>query len=317
MTLNKFKNFLDNKNCLKIICGAGNKDLKEITNLCALYAAAGCRFFDLNASAETIKAAKEGIRFVNKDEDCFLCASVGTKDDPHFVKCGIKPDKCSGCGECADNCPQKAITKTGGKYFINKDSCIGCTRCMDVCKHGAVKSYYEEMSLPDIIPQLINEGIDCLEYHIITDNKKEIYDGWKTITDLYKGPVSVCLDRSKLGNEDVIKCLKEMKASCNNLFMVQADGAPMSGGKDDYRTTLQAVAMADIIDKADITPYIFISGGTNSKTKKLAELCSIDATGISIGSYARKIVKDYIKDENFLTNKDLFNKALEVIQCII
>ena len=62
--------------------------------------------------------------------------------------------------------------------------------------------------------------------------------------------------------------IKMLKNSCNNIFMVQADGAPMSGGSDDYRTTLQAVAMADIVDKANITPYIFISGGTNSKTKK-------------------------------------------------
>jgi len=317
MNSQNFIEYLNRKNCLKIICGAGNKDLKEITNLCALYASAGCKFFDINASVEAIKAAKAGIKFAGKEKDCFICVSVGTKDDPHFVKCSIDSDKCIGCGKCADICLQKAILKIDDYCMVKKDKCVGCGRCIEICKQNAVESYSEEMSFPDIIPKLIKEGIDCLEYHIITDNQKEILDGWKIITNLYNGPISVCLDRSKFGNETVIKCLKNMKESCNNLFIVQADGAPMSGGKDDYRTTLQAVAMADIVDKSRITPYIFISGGTNSKTIDLASLCSIDVTGISIGSYARKIVKEYIENENFLTDRTLFNKALEIVKHIV
>ena len=168
----------------------------------------------------------------------------------------------------------------------------------------------------DLISQITNEDTDCLEYHIITDNTKEISDGWKIITNLYNGPVSVCLDRSKFGNENIVKILKEMKNSCKNLFIIQADGAPMSGGEDDYRTTLQAVAAADIIDKAGITRYIFISGGTKSKTKELAKICSVDVTGISIGTYARKIVRKFIEEDDFLTNKTSFDKALEIIRCI-
>ena len=36
---------------------------------------------------------------------------------------------------------------------------------------------------------------------------------------------------------------------CPDRMIVQADGIPMAGGEDDYRTTLQAVACADIVDK--------------------------------------------------------------------
>ena len=317
MDINNFKRFLDNKNCYKIICGAGNKDLNEITNLCALYASAGCRFFDVNASVEAIRAAKEGIKFAGKEKDCYICVSVGTNDDPHFIKYHIDSDKCISCGDCADVCIQKAIKQEKCSFFIEKDKCIGCKRCISICKNQAIKSYHEDISLSDIIPSIIKEGFDCLEYHIITDNEKEITEGWNLIKKMYHGPVSICLDRSKFGNEQVIKCLKTIKASCDNLFIVQADGAPMSGGEDDYRTTLQAVSMADIVDKAEITPYIFISGGTNSKTKKLAELCDINATGISIGSYARKIIKDYIENEHFLTDKTIFNEALNIVRKII
>jgi len=317
MTVSDFKNFLNRKNCLKIVCGAGNKDLNKITNLCALYAAGGCRFFDVNASVEAIHAAKKGFKYAGKEKEVFICVSVGTKEDPHFTKYCINPEKCSNCGVCTDICLEKAVTQTNNSYSIKENKCIGCGKCFNICKNRAIESFHKAIPFSDLISKITNEDIDCLEYHIITDNIKEISEGWKIITNLYSGPVSVCLDRSKFGNENIIKILKEMKNFCNNLFIVQADGAPMSGGEDDYGTTLQAVATADIIDKAGITPYIFISGGTNSKTKELAKMCSVDVTGISIGTYARKIVRKFIEEDDFLTNKTSFDKALEVIRCIV
>ena len=317
MNGSNFKSFLDNGNCLKIVCGAGNKDVHEIKNLCALYASAGCKFFDINASVEAIRAAKAGLKYAGKENEAFLCVSVGTNDDPHFIKCDIDSSKCSGCGNCEEVCSQKAVFKMNKIYSMQKNKCIGCKRCISVCKKQAINIVEEEHSFRDIIPLLIEEGFDCLEYHIVSDNETAITEGFNTIKTLYKGPISICLDRSKFGNERIEACLKKMKASCHNLFMIQADGVPMSGGKDDFRTTLQAVAMADIVDKANITPYVFISGGTNSKTKELAKLCEIETTGISIGSYARMIVKEYIENENFLTDKKIFDEALKIVKQII
>ena len=317
MSFDGFKAYLDNKECVKIICGAGNRDFSGITNLCALYSSAGCRFFDVNPSVKAIRAAKEGIILSGREKDCFICVSLGTSDDPHFVKCRIDSSKCKSCGSCEKVCLQNAIKDGNGSFVVNTDKCIGCGRCIEACKNDALETSPEPISISDVLPALINEGIDCVEYHIITEDENGIMEGWKTITDLYKGPVSVCVDRSKFGNERIQKCLKLMKDSCDNLFIVQADGAPMSGGEDDYRTTLQAVAMADIIDKTGITPYIFISGGTNSKTAELAKLCGLDCTGVSIGSYARKIVKEYIENEDFLKNKELFGRALERAKSIL
>ena len=317
MKNDNFKSFLDSKKCFKIICGAGNKYYNEITNLCALYAVAGCRFFDVNPSVEAIQAAKAGFKYAGKEKECFICVSVGTNDDPHFMKCDIDSNKCSACGACEKACMQQAVKTKTGTYYIEKDKCIGCQKCRTACKSSAINTYRDEMSLSDTILPLLKEDFDCLEYHIITDSETEIMNGWKNIISMYNGPISVCLDRSKFGNEQVVKCLKKMKSSCNDIFIVQADGAPMSGGEDDYRTTLQAVSMADIIDKANITPYIFISGGTNSKTKELLKLCNIDVTGISIGSFARKNVKEYIENDSFLTDKGIFNKALALAKRII
>ncbi len=47
--------------------------------------------------------------------------------------------------------------------------------------------------------------------------------------------------------------------------IIQADGIPMSGADDTYKTTLQAVAMAEIIQNANLPVHIVVSGGTNSK----------------------------------------------------
>ncbi len=311
------KDYLNSKECVKIICGAGNKDYSEITKLCALYAAAGCRFFDVSASIEAVRAAKLGFKLAGKENECFLCVSVGTKNDPHLTKCKIRDDICISCGICAEKCMQNAIYKCDKYYSVKENKCIGCRKCMPSCPVNAIENYSEDLSLSDILPPLINEGVECIEYHAISDNEEEVMSGWNVITKLFNGALSVCLDRSKLGNDALVERLKALKNSCNNLFIIQADGATMSGGLDDYRITLQAVAAADIIERADITPYIIMSGGTNSKTMELARLCGVNVSGYAVGSYARKIVKPFIEKDDFLNNKNDFNEALKIAKTLI
>jgi uncharacterized oligopeptide transporter (OPT) family protein len=91
----------------------------------------------------------------------------------------------------------------------------------------------------------------------------------------------------------------------------------MSGGSDDYKTTLQAVAMAEVIQNADLPVYIMLSGGTNSKTAELAKMCGINYWGIAIGSWARKIVKQYTLKEDFWEDKNAQEKAIMVARGLI
>ena len=313
MSTDDLKKYLDSRKCFKLICGAGNKNFKEITKLCALYSEAGCRFFDVNASVEAVNAAKEGFKIKKKENECFLCVSVGTKNDPHLTKYKINLTKCNNCGLCKSVCIEKAICNN----IIDENICIGCKKCISVCAYNAIESYSKGIDLLKILPEIIEKRIDCIEYHIISENDEEIEEGWEIITKLYKGALSICIDRSKSGNEKLINRLKKMKSKCNNLFMVQTDGNPISGGNDDYNTTLQAVAAADIIEKANITPYIIMSGGTNSKTMDLARLCSLNVTGTAVGSFARKIVKEYIEKEDFLENKIIYENALKIAKQLV
>lgn len=315
MTINEdLIHLLKEKKCFKLICGAGNEDEKEVEKLVFLYAKAGCKFFDLSANLNIIKAAKRAIKKCNDKEKRFLCVSVGIKGDPHINKAKIIKNKCIKCKKCEKICPQNAIKKG----TVIKEKCIGCSTCLNECKNNAIQIECNYKNLNEILPPIISEEIDCIEFHAISDNENDIYEKWKVINSLYKGILSICIDRQKLCNEKLSICLQEMIKSRNPYTtIVQADGTPMSGGKDDFKTTLQAIATAEIVQNQKLPIFTIISGGTNSKSTELAKLCNIEINGVAIGSFARKIVKEFISKDDFYNNKTNFNKALNIAKNLI
>ena len=87
--------------------------------------------------------------------------------------------------------------------------------------------------------------------------------------------------------------------------IIQADGNPISGGSNDYKSNLQTLAFAELIRNSGINSILILSGGTNEKTLEFAKLCNIDINGVAIGSYARKLVNEYVKRDDFWFNKDV------------
>ena len=307
------KDLLESKRCFKLVCGAGNEDVLQVENMTALYAKAGCRFFDVNASSEVVEAAKRGLKFAEVDDAC-ICVSVGIKGDPHVCKAQIDYDKCIGCGQCDEICPQRAIVY----HKVKKAKCIGCGRCLKVCPKGAISYISEPKELSEVLPPLVKSGIDCIELHAMGENSCEIEKNWDYIKENFDGIISICTSRGKLSDKALIERIKTMTENLAPYrVIVQADGFPMSGGEDDYKTTLQAVATAEIVQNENLPVYIMLSGGTNSKTAELARMCGINYHGIAVGSYARKIVRKYIESKDFLTNKDKFNEALKIAESLV
>lgn len=297
----------NNKKIFKLVCGAGNECEQDVERLTALYSSVGAQIFDVCAKPEIVEAAKKGIKFSKIENDRYICVSVGIKGDPHISKANIDKTKCNNCGECEQICPNNAIINA----TILKKNCIGCGNCYKNCLKEAVYMQDNDMDLNIVLPEIIKLGIDCIELHATSETDDDIWKKWDIINKHYNGIVSICIDRLNLGNKQVLDRLKRMLNSRKPYTtIIQADGIPMSGSDDTYKTTLQAVAMAEIIQNANLPVYIFISGGTNSKTSKLAQLCDINYSGIAIGSYARKIVKKYIKNNNFYDTK-IFNNALK------
>ncbi len=301
---------LENRKCFKLVCGAGNEDADEVEKLIALYSAAGCKFFDLSAKEEIVDAAKRGLRA----GEAYLCVSVGIKGDPHVRKAQIDYEKCVGCHKCEEVCPQKTIRHCK----VKQSRCIGCGKCHSVCKRGAVSFVSENKDLREVLPPLIAKGIDCIELHAMGENDDEVFEKWNCINELYDGILSICTARQNLSDDKMISRIKNMLDGRKPYTtIVQADGFPMSGGKDDYKTTLQAVATAELVQNEKLQIFLMLSGGTNSKTAELANMCDINYNGIAIGTYARKIVRQYIEREDFLTNEYAFNSALEIAKALV
>ena len=65
------KDILETKQCFKLVCGAGNEDIKEVEKLVTIYSKAGCQFFDVCAKPEVLEAAQRGLKRAGIKEDIF------------------------------------------------------------------------------------------------------------------------------------------------------------------------------------------------------------------------------------------------------
>lgn len=310
------KKLLDEKKCFKLICGAGNENLQEVERLVALYAKAGCRFFDLAADEKVLQAAQRGLDFsIPKEEqkDYHFCISVGTKGDQHVQKARINFMNCKQCAKCYKICPQSAINPY---YQVSKKKCIGCLKCKDVCEYNAVEIYSENKHFD--LSTFTPKNLHCIELHASDTDDAEVDKIWEYLNNNFKGMLSLCIGRQKLSDEQVLNRIKKLVSSREPYTtIIQADGQPMSGSDDDLRTTLPAVATAKFVQNANLPAYLILSGGTNSKTAQVANSCNVNFNGIAIGSYARKIVKEYIEREDFFKNDAIFKAATKIAKNLV
>ncbi len=320
----QLKQIFHERKYFKLVCGAGNEDIEEVRKLATVYTIAGATVLDLSANVDVVKAAKVGIEAAYKMAPMlgkeikirpFLNVSIGLRGDPHVAKSKIDLDLCTKCGECIKVCRQDAITND---FVVMEYKCIGCGDCERVCEYGAISFNYKKADFEKILPDCVEEGTETMELHAVTDDGDATMNDWKLLNKIIsKNYLSMCLDRSLLSNEHLIDRIKKAYEITTDRMIVQADGVPMSGEGDDYNTTLQAVACADIVRKSGIPVMILLSGGTNGKTGLLAKQCGVSADGVAIGSWARKVVKEFIKRDDFDSNMDVLREAVSVAEELI
>lgn len=317
------KTLLDRR-YFKIVCGAGNEDLEEVRRLSIIYTIAGSTVIDISANTDVVRSAHKGIETAYKLSPLlgkeikirpYLNVSIGLKGDPHVRKAKIISDLCTKCGECIIACRQEAIKDD---FIVQEYRCIGCGDCEKVCMFNAVEYMHKKADFSKVLPECVNEGTETMELHAVTVDNKSVLSDWKLLNEMIPDNfLSMCLDRSLLSNRHLIDRIKQAYEIAGERFIVQADGVPMSGEGDDYNTTLQAVACADIVQKSSIPAMILLSGGTNSKTGLLAKQCGVRAHGVAIGSWARRIVKEFIRRDDFDTNPDVVKGAVLVAEELI
>lgn len=320
------RNILSAGQFFKIVCGAGNEDPVAVRRLSTVYTLAGALGIDVSANVEVVKAAGEGIdRAFDLAQALdvvlkirpFITVSVGIEGDPHVRKALIIADKCTACGLCIESCDQKAIDSDPA-FHVLMPRCIGCGQCSDICPARAIEYLTRKVNFQDILPQCLDAGAENIELHAIIADDDAVMKDWQIITRILPNQyVSMCLDRSQLSNDHLIHRIEQAQALAGDRQIVQADGAPMSGGRDDYNTTLQAVAIADIVQKSGLPVKILLSGGTNSKTGELAALCGIWAHGVSVGTNARNLVRNEINDPHFDYNLKIVSVAVEKARWLV
>lgn len=311
------KDLLEEKKCFKLVCGAGNEDAVEVERLVTIYSKAGCNFFDVCAKPEIVDAAKRGLQNAGITKDRYLCVSVGIDGDPHITKAIINKDKCINCGKCKDNCPHDAIMEFDG-YKVKKERCIGCGQCVKSCSNGAISMNSQLMNYDEALPKLIEKGLDCIEFHAISDDEFDVDEKWAIINKLFDGMLCISLDRSGLG-DNKLKARVDRMLKCRKPYttIIQADGVAMSGNNDEFGTTLQAVATAQLFQNSKLPLYIMMSGGTNTKSTELAKLCGVRPHCLAVGSYARKIVKEYLLMDDILENEAKLKEAVKIAKSLI
>ena len=327
-----YKDLLNSSSYFKLVCGAGNEDHNEVEYLTFVYTLAGCAGFDVSASPKIVSAAKKGINAAIEKANQLkikipfvplITVSVGMPGDHHVRKAIITQD-CVSCNLCIPSCPTDAIPQN---LKIITELCIGCGNCEAACPPAAnaIKYDHNAKELLSILPKCVESGAESIELHAgVPDNESTLKE-WEVVSNsIPNGMISMCLDRKHLSNDTLIDRIKAAHNIANDRLIIQADGIPMSGGVDDFNTTLQAVSIADLINKRLKTQElrfkdlpILISGGTNSHTGNLARKCGVKFNGITIGTHARKIISKYQDSPPKINDKQLesaIKKARELIQ---
>jgi ferredoxin len=326
--MNRFKELktiLDSGRYFKVVCGAGNEDPDEVYRLTLVYTLAGALGIDVSANVEVVESSMKGVtRAIELAPSLgikiktrpFINVSVGLKGDPHVRKARIIEEVCSQCGACFDHCDQEAIEEPD--YKIIEHRCIGCGKCAENCEVGAIEFLTKKIDFNDILPRCLKAGAENFELHAIIKDDSLVMRDWRILAGILPNQfISMCLDRSELSDNHLAARVRQAGEIVGERLIIQADGAPMSGGSDDFNTTLQAVACADIILKSKTQAKILLSGGTNSKTGELAQMCGVKFHGVSIGTFARNLVRQDISAEGFDENPGSIMSAVEKATALV
>lgn len=371
------RNIIQEQKCFKMICGAGNEDAIQVKKLAFVYTLAGAKILDVSANVNVVKAASEGIELaysysakigIDIGIKPYIMVSIGMPGDHHVRKSYIDPFKCIGCTLCIPVCPTDAIPKNfvkeldvfqmldgsfdepdSSKEIVIKDLCIGCGKCSNICPKDDIISYrhsFRELNV--LLPECMSVGAELFELHAAVGEDDITLQEWELVCNINKTNYnSMCLDRLNLGNLKLEHRISEAQKISNDKLMIQADGYPMSGGEDDFNTTLQAVSCADVINKKfnmklnkkrekdllgkekisakkiyksvndpTVIP-ILISGGTNSHSKELANLSGVRINGVSIGTYARDLIETFIVENDFYENDELIFGAYQAANSLV
>ncbi len=82
--------------------------------------------------------------------------------NPEAVRPGrermLYPEKCIGCGRCAQVCPSGARRAENGRMVDDPARCVNCGACADACFTGAIQMSGTEMTAAEIVAEAMQDA---------------------------------------------------------------------------------------------------------------------------------------------------------------
>lgn len=86
---------------------------------------------------------------------CFWCQNPeGISSKPEIM---FYPDKCVGCGACADGCPEGAHVFENDKHLFIRARCTACRKCVETCYAGALVVAGKMMSVEEVMDEVLRD----------------------------------------------------------------------------------------------------------------------------------------------------------------
>lgn len=277
----------------KLIGGANFVDLDALTDVVAVYTAAGAHMVDVAATVGAVQAARRGIAIgralgsARSEPLPLIMVSVTTSDDPHGQVARKVDDRCTTvCPFCLDACPHNAIGASE-PFPILVERCCGCDLCIRACPHEALELVANPLGDP--LEACWEAGARALELHTGSGEPVAI-SAWESACRAWiarGGVLSVSVNGVQLRLERAVAIARQVASwHPEGRVIVQTDGKPISGhaGEASTRSAVEmAAAFLDQVPGAAIQA----AGGANDLTGPLARREGVPLSGIGIGSFAR------------------------------
>jgi len=191
--------------------------------------------------------------------------------------------------------PHTAIQFSNDYNGVMSDLCYGCGRCLPICPVQIIHTREQVYVPEDIFDQVLNQSVNAIEIHTQPDRTKEFAVFWQRLSPII--PQLKLVAVSFPDCEDLRDYLMSLIAGMNprpRSLIWQTDGRPMSGDIGDGATRAALRLGQKVLDFQLPVGFVQLAGGTNASTVPKLRQAKIYVSGVAYGSYARKIVTDFL-----------------------